>query len=85
MAKGLPIESLAEVAGEAGRCFYVILSIPGRRCVGFEKRANVKNQCLNVVGALVQLPQFLVTACFVMENAHDHVAVDIFPTTRPIL
>lgn len=56
----------------------------GRRAC-FEIRVYVKDESLQVVGTFVELPDFLIAACLIMQNNGNHLAADIFPAVCSIL
>ena len=46
---------------------------------------DIKNQGFNIVGALLEFPQALIAAGFVVKNTYNHVAINIFAAAGPIL
>lgn len=47
--------------------------------------ADIVNNCLQIVGRFLQLPQFLVDAGLVMKGDEDHRAIDGLAAARSIL
>ena len=46
---------------------------------------HVVDQRLQIVGALLQLPQFLVAARLVVKDAHDQIPINISPAVGHVL
>ena len=84
MGDKLPMRA-AVIGGQAGGGFHILLGFEWGWSAGFEVRANIEDEGLDVVGTFLQLPQALVATRLIVKDADYHIAVQILPATRPIL
>ena len=73
------------MARQARWCFNIVFSISWRWSTGLEIGTNIKNKCLNIVWTLIKFPKFLIATRLIMEYADNHIPIDVFSTTCPIL